>query len=211
MRLHRLCQAGLLIAFLAVSTGCQDRPSRINQIDADPSQLARCMLEHGDKDHDNALSPDELENLPFLKCMASAYDSDSDGSLSEQEIASRFAAVVFDPRKALTPGECLVMRSGKPLAGAQVRLVPAECLTAFLPAARGTTSKEGVVRLTMEEENRPENAPRIAGLIRPGLYRIEVTHSTIAVPARFNTNTVLGAEASAATLVKGPIAIQLDF
>jgi hypothetical protein len=63
----------------------------------------------------------------------------------------------------------------------------------------------------MEDEHRPKNAPHVTGLIRPGLYRVEITHPSIPVPARYNTETTLGAEVSEASLSNGPFVIQLDF
>jgi hypothetical protein len=210
MRLGLLPSAALVVAF-AICAGCDSPPSRIYQIKADPVKLAAALVESGDKDKNQKLSQEELKDLPYIAVMADAYDTNHDHQLTVEEIAERLAKVVFDPQKALTPGECIVQRKGSPFTGAEVRLVPAPCLAEYLPVATGKSDRNGVVRLTMEAENRPANAPHVAGLIRPGLYRIEVTHSTIPIPAQYNSQTMLGAEASAAAFAGGPILIQLDF
>jgi hypothetical protein len=149
--------------------------------------------------------------MPYLAVMASAYDANRDRQLSEQEISDRLANVVFDPRKALATGECAVLRKGSPFEGAEIRLVPIPCLAEFLPVATGKVNRLGIARLSMESEHRPANAPNVKGLIRPGLYQIEVTHPSVPVPQQYNTRTTLGAEASAAAATNGPIMVQLDF
>jgi hypothetical protein len=173
--------------------------------------LAASLIENGDKDKNKLLSREELKTMPYLAVMAASYDANRDQQLSEEEIAQRLKMVVFDERVALTPGECIVTRKGSPFAGADVKLVPVPCLAEHLPVASGKSNAGGVAQLAMEAEHRPENAPRVTGLIRPGLYKIEVTHASIPVPAQYNTQTTLGAEASTAAFSSGPIMIRLDF
>lgn len=198
-------------AMFALVSGCDSPPSRIYQIDASSTTLAAALIDEGDKDKNRALSTDELKSMPYVAPMAAAYDANRDHLLSEQEIADRLGSVVFDPRKALATGEFVVTRKGSPLAGAEVRLLPAPGLVDYLPIATGKSNRDGIARMTMEAEHRPANAPNVAGLIRPGLYRIEVTHPSIPVPAKYNEQTTLGVEVSTATLSNGPIPVQLDF
>jgi hypothetical protein len=208
---HRFGHLAVMCVIAAGLPGCDSPPSRIYQIDADPKQLAASLVELGDKDKDGQLSAAELKSMPYLVAMSDAYDANNDHRLSEDEIAGRLATVVFNPQKALTMAECVVLRKGTPLPGAHVRLVPVHCLAPYLPVATGTTDRGGVARLKMEPEHRPANAPNAAGLIRPGLYLIEVTHPSISIPAQYNTETTLGAEASDAAFANGPIMAQLDF
>jgi hypothetical protein len=103
------------------------------------------------------------------------------------------------------------MRKGSPFGGAQVKLTPAPGLVELLPDANGKTDSSGIARLKMGDKNLPKNAPHVTGLIRPGLYQVEITHDSIPVPARYNTETTLGAEVSEASTSNGPFVIQLDF
>jgi hypothetical protein len=43
----------------------------------------------------------------------------------------------------------------------------------------------------------PKGAPQIE-LMQPGLYRIEVTHPSRKIPAKYNTETTLGIEITSA-------------
>ena len=63
--------------------------------------------------------------MPYVAVMANSYDKDRDHQLRQRRSPERLATVVFDPRKAMSPGECIVMRKGSPFGGAQVKLVPA--------------------------------------------------------------------------------------
>jgi hypothetical protein len=209
----RLPFAYIVSAAVATTTycGCDSPPSRVEQISFTPTDVAAKLIETGDKDKNGNLSTQELKDVPYIAVMANAYDKDRDHQVTAEEISERLTAVVFDPRKAMSTGECVVMRKGSPFAGALVKLTPAPGLEDQLPSATGTTDNTGIARLKMGEEHRPQNAPHVTGLIRPGLYWVEVTHASISVPPRYNTETTLGAEVSEASLTNGPFLIKLDF
>lgn len=200
-----------VVGGFAVCCGCDSPPSRVEQVNVDPHAVAAKLIEAGDKDKNGKLSAEELKDVPYVAVMANSYDKDRDHQVTADEISERLTAVVFDPRKAMSPGECIVMRKGSPFGGALVKLTPAPGLVDLLPNANGKTDSTGIARLKMEDEHRPKNVPHVTGLIRPGLYRVEVTHPSISVPARYNTETTLGAEVSEASLSNGPFVIQLDF
>lgn len=204
-------RVGAVSITLAVVLGCDSAPSRVEQVKIDPEGLAANFIQIGDKDRNGKLSTEELKSVPYVAVMAGSYDKNRDHDITAEEISKRLAAIVFDPRKAMSPGECIVLRKGTPLSGAQVKLIPAPGLEQSLPNAMGKTGKDGIARLKMGDEHRPENVPHVVGLIRPGLYRVEVTHPSTPIPARFNTETILGAEVSEASLTNGPFVIQLDF
>jgi len=200
-----------IVVGFAVCCGCDSPPSRVEQVSINPGEVAEKLIETGDKDKNGKLNAEELKGVPYVAVMAKSYDKDRDNQVTAEEISERLTAVVFDPRKAMSPGECIVMRKGSPFGGAIVKLTPAPGLVDSLPSATGKTDGGGIARLKMGEEHRPANAPHVTGLIRPGLYRVEITHPTIPVPLRYNTETTLGAEVSEASLSNGPFVIQLDF
>jgi hypothetical protein len=87
---------------------------------------------------------------------------------------------------------------GRPLEGAEIKLVPAPFLGDAVKPARGVSEPGGVGVLNMAPEDRPENAPKNVAIIQPGLYNVEITHPTVSVPAKYNTQSTLGLEASIA-------------
>lgn len=200
-----------LLVGLLLCCGCSSQPPRVHQIDADPADLAARLMAAGDTDQDGYLSQAELSRLPYLIEMAREYDVDRDSRIATSELAARFEKTVFDPKVALTPGACNVMRKGRPFVGATVRLVPAPWLQEYLPVASGIAGPDGIAFLSMDSDKYPKNVPKLSGVIRPGLYLIEVTHPSIQVPGKYNTATILGAEASTATHPRGPLVANLDF
>ena len=99
----------------------------------------------------------------------------------------------------------MLTHTGKPLANANVRLVPEEFLGPGVQPATGTTDAGGLVR------------PTIAGGPHPGvncgLYRIEITgqgNDGRSLPARFNTATTLGLTVGGPLPKNGVVTITLD-
>jgi hypothetical protein len=45
----------------------------------------------------------------------------------------------------------------------------------------------------MAREDMPPHAPKMP-LVQPGLYRVEITHPTAKIPAKYNTQSSLGIE-----------------
>jgi hypothetical protein len=50
----------------------------------------------------------------------------------------------------------------------------------------------------MAAEDRPKNAPNMP-LVQPGIYRVEITHPSVKIPAKYNTETTLGIEITSAS------------
>jgi hypothetical protein len=79
-----------------------------------------------------------------------------------------------------------------------VKLTPAPYLGDAVKPAQGVTDASGTGVFNMAAEDRPANAPKNLAVMQPGLYRVEITHPTIEVPAKFNTKSTLGLEAARA-------------
>ena len=86
--------------------------------------------------------------------------------------------------------------SAQPLSGAEVRFVPLPALQDVLPIGTGATDSDGVAMISAAEDELPSAAPKVAGLMPPGLYLVEVTHPTTKIPEKYNRQTVLGKEVS---------------
>ncbi len=182
--------------------GCVDRPSRVQAPSWDPSGFAQQVMEKLDTNGDSQIDEGELAAAPGLDFGARFIDSNSDGQLSQEELVKRFQFYV-DRRIGLTNKSMQFIYKGRPLAGAEVRLVPEFFLTDLLEAATGTTDNSGMV------------LPDIASndlrtpLMRPGYYRVEIAK----LPAEFNSATTVGVELSPASddaSTYGPIVIRLD-
>jgi hypothetical protein len=159
-------------------------------------------MEKLDTNGDSQIDEAELAAAPGLEFGAKFIDSNSDGRLSHEELVARFQFYV-DRRIGLTNKSMQFIYKGRPLARAEVRLVPEFFLTELLEPATGTTDESGSVLA-----NIPSNDLRTP-LMRPGYYRVEIAK----LPAEYNTATTVGVELSPASddaSTYGPIIIRLD-
>jgi hypothetical protein len=199
--------AGRLVRLFALCwcipvCGCVGRPSRIDAPSWDPSGFADEVMEKLDTNGNRQIDDGELAAAPGLEFGAKFIDSNSDGQLSHEELVKRFQFYV-DRRIGLTNKSMQLIYKGRPLARAEVRLVPEFFLTELLEPATGTTDDSGTVL-----PNIPSNDLRTP-LMRPGYYRVEVAK----LPAEFNAATTVGVELSPASddaSTYGPIVIRLD-
>jgi hypothetical protein len=184
-------------SLLVFAMGCSDRPSRVSTPDVDPEDAAELALKEYDRNSDGQLDEAELKACPSLLDARPVYDADKNGSLSHQEISAGIASWASRGIGAM-PVSFRVQLDGRPLDGAEVRLVPAPFLGGAVKPASGIAEGGGAGALNMSEEDRPDNAPKNLAVIQPGLYNVEITHPTRTIPAKYNSNTTLGLEAAIA-------------
>jgi hypothetical protein len=206
------CRVVGIIATLTccAATGCNSGPKRIAPPDADPGVLAAKLVEDYDANSNGSLAPDELGKAPSLVDMFDAFDVDGNKELSSEELEGGLSRV-FDGRTGVLGATCRVTRNGKPVSGATVYFVPEPFLEGVLPVAGGITAANGVADLSVREEDLPANAPKQRGLMRAGLYFVEVTHPTIKIPEKYNKATTLGKAVCPEVTIKGPIQLALNF
>src|SRR5262249_29879376 len=137
------------------------------------------------------LSDDELREAPGLAAVKSAYDSDHNGTLSKVEVADGIRRWAKGDSGAVAVAY-IVQLDGRALPTAQVKAIPEPFLGDIVKPATGQNGY-----LAVAPEDRPRNAPKLP-LMMPGLYRIEITHSSVAIPAKYNSKTTLGLEVSSA-------------
>ena len=185
--------------------GCGNSlPSRVAPDLPDASAASKAM-ELYDTNHDGFLDEKELEKAPGLKAAFKPVDTNHDGKISEQEIADRIKSWA-DSRLGRTQVICRVLRNGKPLAGAMVVFVPETFLGGTLQSGSGTTTLTGCANVTS-----PYPAdPTIQGL-SPGFYRVEITKAGENIPAKYNTETALGAEVGGVSDTKYPLRFDLQY
>jgi hypothetical protein len=161
--------------------------------DVDVQHLVQSLFQKYDRDHDAQLSAAELEAEPYMKgCLANS-DADGNDQITPEELTDRLQKI-FNGKLALMSVSCRVMNNGRLLSGATVYFVPLPELEDKLPAAGAITQDSGIGLLTLQPEDLPKNAPKVQGLMRPGLYFVEVTHPTVKIPPKYNVKTTLGQE-----------------
>lgn len=199
-----MASTGLLLV------GCSWQAPGIAGVQIDADRASKAILEEYDKDDNGRLSKDEAAEVPAIGSRQAWYDQDHDGQISERELRGGLLTI-FDPKIGLVTATCEVTRNGRALSGAKVEFVPLAALKEAIPAAEGTTDDDGAARLTIKPDELPAHAPTIAGLMRPGLYSVQVTHPSMKIPAEYNTKTTLSREVSNHSTAGGPLKIQLRF
>ena len=72
-------------------------------------------------------------------------------------------------------------------------LIPEDFFGGAIKPATGTSGPGGRGYLGVAPEDLPENTTSLP-LTQPGLYRVEITHPSVRIPAKYNTETTLGIE-----------------
>ena len=182
------------VAVGAMLLGCSGTPAAVSAPLIDPEQAAEAALSQYDTNQDGLLSTEELTPCPALREAIGRYDQDRDRQISRSELIQRFATWV-QSGLGVSSLTCSVTWKGRPLAGAQVKLLPEECFAGVLQPAVGMTDESGIAMLSIDASHLPSDARNMQG-VQQGLYRIEIDHPEIEIPARYNTDTRLGKEVS---------------
>jgi hypothetical protein len=165
--------------------GCWRPPPRINAVKA-----GRLALEMYDADKDGKLSGAELDKCPGLKAALARVNLGGGNYVDYEMIKARIQAWQASKLGRMWL-RCMVRHNGQPLAGAEVKLVPEPFLktgSEELETASGTTDAKGVAMLSI-----PLRAPEPPG-VPPGFYRVEISKRGLKIPAKYNTETILGQE-----------------
>lgn len=190
--MHFKQQVHTLLILTTCLVGCSGRPSRITPPDIDPESAADEAIGLYDADKDGSLNDAELEECPAMLAELMSYDKDANGSVSRDEIAARITAL----RKhgvGLTRVNCNVSMNGRGLDKAAVQFEPEPYLGQEIKAAHGITNERGVAQMAIPAEELPADQ-RDLKAIHYGTYKVRITHPTIKLPARYNTQTTLGYE-----------------
>ena len=119
------------------------------------------------------------------------FDRDSDGAISADELKAKLQEF-HEQQAALVEVHCSVTKGGRPLEGATVTFVPEAFMgDAFKPSA-GVSERDGTAFPSIAEEELPEQLRGRVHGVHCGVFRVTVTHPTVAVPAKYNTQTEVG-------------------
>jgi hypothetical protein len=184
--LARLAIVAAGIALLA-GLGCGSRgPAMVPQPGIDPQAASKAMQEF-DANKDGYLDAKELEKAPGLKAAMSKIDINGNGKISADDINARIK-VWKDSKVARMTIICRVTHNGRPLEGATVVFEPEKFLGDQLKPATGNSDASGMAFPAALYEG--SDAKGIA----PGFYRVKITKSGENIPAKYNTETILGQE-----------------
>jgi hypothetical protein len=198
-----LCSAIPLFAL----AGCGTGPAAIPAFDVDVEHVVQQLLVDCDVDKNGTISQSELAAQPAIAdCLLHCRRDGNE--ISREQLTKRLKAV-FDHRSALVSVSCVVRHNGQPLPSAEVRFVPLPVLQDVLPTGMGVTDATGAVMISASPEELPREAPKVPGLMPPGLYLVEVTHPTAKIPEKYNRQTVLGKEVSSETSYRGGFGVDL--
>jgi hypothetical protein len=192
--MHNTRVSFLWLSSLAVFIGCSSTPSRVHPVQVDSSAASSAAIEMYDKDGDGAIAGKELDAVPGIKKHVDRYDSDGDGRVTRDEIAARLDSWANN-KLALMGATYIIVLDGRPLDGATVTFVPEPYLGPNVKPASGVTASNGLTRLSHADEDLPKssNGRPIPGVFA-GTYKLQITHPTIKIPAKYNTATELGDE-----------------
>jgi len=179
---------------VALCTGCGTSASRVAPVEIDASSASSQAMELYDKDGDGAIAGAELDAVPGIKRHLQNYDRDGDDRVTRNEIADRLHSW-GDNQLALMGRTYVIMLDGQPLSGATVTMVPEPYLGENVKPASGVTGPTGLARMSHAEEDLPKsaNGRAIPGVFG-GTYKVQVTHPTKQIPAKYGAATELGDE-----------------
>jgi hypothetical protein len=189
------CARHLLLvswALAACELGCSRGPSRVAPPAIDADRAATEAIRLYDANQNGSLNAAELAKCPGILAEFKSYDTDGNGEISSAEIAAR----IRELRRAgigLTRLNCDVTVNGRGVAGATVTFEPESYLGDEIKTAIGLTDDRGVAQMAISTENLPADQRGIRA-IHCGTYKVRITHPTIKLPAKYNTETTLGYE-----------------
>lgn len=183
-----------VFALSLIAAGCSHEPSRVSAPNVDPDTAAAAALELYDSNHDGSLSKAELVKNPAVLLSFAAYDQNGDGAIGGDEFVARLSDL-YGKRIGLTEVSSKVTYQGRPLKDAVVVFEPEPYLGEEIPEARGTTDANGTATMTIAAEYLPENLrARKRSLTKVGTYKVRITHPSVSLPDKYNTQTTLGYE-----------------
>jgi hypothetical protein len=202
----QLLSMALMVCY---SEGCRDRPSRTATSGVNAEEATRAALELFDRNADGTLNEDELKASPPLVDALPAYDTNKDGSLVQAELVAGIESW-RERGIGATALPFSVKMDGRPLKGAHVKVVPAPFLGDAIKPAAGVSDQAGSGSLDIAPDNRPANVPQNLPVVQLGLYLVEITHPTVAIPETYNKASILGLEAAVAGQKPGGVVWELS-
>ena len=187
--------ASLVIGLSLTVAGCSSGPSRTLPPEIDADAAAQQAIATYDANGDGVISGKELDKCPSIKDAFEHYDIKHDGKITAAAIAARIREWQ-ESKLGTTAPKVRVLLDGQPLEGATVTFEPEPFLGPHVATASGQTATNGAVLLTIAADSGNPQSERKPG-VHCGLYKVRISKQVDGretIPARFNSNTELGAE-----------------
>jgi hypothetical protein len=186
----------LLLGMLTISTaGCLGTPPAPEMPSFDPAGSAAAAMEQFDANKDGKLDATELAKSPGLAGALVELDANNDKSLDLAEISARLQNYA-DGGVARKMFAAQVQMNGAAVTDAEVRFVPEQFMLGAVAEGSGKTDSGGLVTISIPNVDPPG--------INVGFYKVVVSKKDATgketLPAKFNTETILGMEVPAFTL-----------
>jgi hypothetical protein len=190
----------VVLSLVLAHIGCSRGPSRVEPPNVNAESAAEQAVSLYDKNQNGSLNKSELAACPGMLAQINAYDTDSNGEITAVEISNRIASL-FKAKVGLTVLMCEIRVNGKPLSNAEVVFDPEPYLGDDMKRAVGTTDVSGNAEMGVADEDMPRNLQGVKA-IQYGTFKVRVTHPSITIPAKYNSETRLGYE----TILGSPFA-----
>jgi hypothetical protein len=182
----------LMGMILAAVGGCEPQPPPVRQMKYDQYASAKKAMELFDTNKDGVISGDELDKTPGLNAALTVLGTDREKGVNPEQIEKRIKSWIKSKIGRQTVS-CSVYRNGEPLSGAKIKFLPEPFLPEIKDIGEGKTSTSGMAMITWPTTQGPNGLPPGIG---PGIYRVEITKDGEDIPAKYNTETILGQEIS---------------
>lgn len=197
------CWGLAFMGLFVICVGCSRGPSRVHPPKINASAAGTKAVELFDANKDGKISGEELDKCPGLKAALSRVDTSGTGDVTAGMITTRIK-VWQKSRTGRMSFSCQVKKNGRPLQGAEVKFVPESFLGENIKEAIGTTDRNGMAMINIPGVTPPG--------VAPGMYRVEITKNGVNIPAKYNTETILGQEvASDAQDIQEGVTFEMQF
>lgn len=155
------------VASVSLLCGCErPRDERVMPPALDADTVTRALMAKVDADRDGRVMPNEMQKVPALMYARAELDADKNGDLSRAELY-RWFEFVRDSEVALSQVTGVVMHRQRPLADAEVALVPEPFMGPSMATAKAVTDAEGRFAATIPGSRYPG--------VHCGFYRVEIS------------------------------------
>lgn len=184
---------GAVAAVLTASmfTGCGPTHGRgMPAVKLDAEASTNAAMKQYDTDGDGMLNKEELSHASGLGGVVEVFDVDKDSNISRDELFTLLNSVTQETPRLLS-AYCIFTLEGRPLSDAKIVLEPVGFLVGNMLPATATTAKNGGCNPFVDPAEFPKELSRERG-VRPGLYKVIVTHDQLDIPPKYNEETTLG-------------------
>jgi hypothetical protein len=181
-----------VVVAVICTIGCNRGPSRIKPPEINPKSAAAEAMKLYDGNHDGSLDAAEAAKCPGIAAEFKTYDVDGNGKITQEEITARISEL----RKhgvGLTRLNCNVTVNGRGIENATVQFEPEPYLGAQIQAAEGVTNAHGMAQMAISADKLPADQQDLKA-VHYGTYKVRITHPSVKLPARYNSETTLGYE-----------------